>query len=248
MSRSICLAVYNGETYIKEQLDSVIKQLDESDEIIIIDDCSADKTIDVISSLNESRIKLYHNHTNLGHVRSFEKAIALANNDIIYLCDQDDIWVENRFSLYEDVFAQYRNVNLISSNSYFIDASGKEIEADLPKLYSADSFNFRKNIGEIIRGSIGYYGCAMALKKELKEIILPIPEFVESHDLWVAMAANLKKENFHLETCTFYRRIHGQNDSLKKRPLSKKLRSRYIFFKSYKELLKRIKKNRNESK
>lgn len=240
MTRSICLAVYNGEKYIKEQLDSVIKQLDGNDEVIVVNDCSKDRTVKIIESYNDNRIKIYNNDINLGHVKSFEKAISLAKNDIIYLCDQDDIWFENRFQVFETIFSENNSLLLISSNSLFIDGDGNKIDINMSILHNKDSNQFKKNIMNIFKGNIGYYGCAMAMKKDLIKTILPIPSYVESHDLWIAMAANIISANYHLEEPTFYRRIHGANDSLKNRPLLKKMYSRYIFLKSYKEILKKI--------
>lgn len=244
MTRSICLAVYNGAQYLQKQLDSVIVQLDDNDEIIVVDDCSNDKTIEIIEMYRDPRIKVYKNPRNLGHVKSFERAISLANNELIYLCDQDDVWIKNRFSLFEDILNEKSNILLVSSNSYFIDSSEKEMVTNMHSLKQEDSFNYRKNIKNIFRGTIGYYGCAMAFKKDLRKIILPIPQYVESHDLWIAMAANLLKVNFHLGQPTFYRRIHNNNASLKNRALIKKIYSRIIFLKSYREIVNRIKNDR----
>jgi hypothetical protein len=84
----------------------------------------------------------------------------------------------------------------------------------------------------VFLGQRNYFGCAMAFRKELKNIILPIPAFVESHDLWIALAGNLLHSNLHLEDLTITRRFHGRNVSKNDRPFLKKLRSRWLFLKS----------------
>jgi glycosyltransferase involved in cell wall biosynthesis len=241
MNISVCLATYNGEKYVLEQIKSVLPQLADGDELIVVDDGSKDKTIDLIHQLNSSYIKVYINEKNLGHVKTFEKLLALATNELIFMCDQDDIWKENKIQIFKDYFSK-SNVILISDNSYFIDKNGNEIEFDMVKLSEKDSEEYSKNIFDIYKGRAGYYGCAMGIRKDLLKTVLPIPAYVESHDLWIAMAANLLKSNLHIDNKTFYRRIHGENDSLKKRKLSEKLYSRYIFVRSQLELEKRIKK------
>ena len=71
---SVCLATYNGEKYIKEQIDSILPELKEGDELLILDDCSNDNTVNLINSyLFDVRIKLILNNTNLGHVQTFNK-------------------------------------------------------------------------------------------------------------------------------------------------------------------------------
>jgi hypothetical protein len=77
----------------------------------------------------------------------------------------------------------------------------------------------------------------MAFKKDLKQLILPIPSYVESHDLWIAKAANLVKLNIHCDNITLSRRVHGNNASIIKRPLYKKLWARIIFTRSIFELV-----------
>lgn len=241
MNISICLATYNGEKYIEDQIKSILPQLSEKDELIIVDDGSKDRTIQIINDFKSPYIKIYINERNLGHVKTFEKLLSLAKNDLIFMCDQDDIWRDDKIKIYKEYFRN-KNTSLISDNSHFIDNDGNSIDFDMVTVSENDSKNYSKNIADIYKGSAGYYGCGMAVKKDFLKVILPIPDYVESHDLWIAMAANMMKSNLHINEKTFYRRIHGENDSLKKRKLSKKLYSRYVFLKSQLELKKRIKK------
>jgi glycosyltransferase involved in cell wall biosynthesis len=236
MNISVCLASYNGVKFIELQLSSIIKQLDKDDEIIIVDDCSTDNTLTIIRSMNDNRIKIFLNEINKGHVFSFGRAIALATKDIIFMSDQDDVWLEGRVTLMKNKLLN-SNSGLVSSNSNFVDSKGGNID------YKVDGvdFNFSNknlsNIIDIFRGKENYYGCAMALKKELKELILPIPNYVESHDLWIAMAANIAKSNLHCNEATLNRRVHGANASIVNRKTYLKLWSRFIFLRSILHLL-----------
>ena len=78
---SVCMATYNGIIYIKKQISSILKQIDYEDELIIVDDCSNDGTIEYIKSLKDIRIKLFVNELNKGHVYSFNKAMNIANKN-----------------------------------------------------------------------------------------------------------------------------------------------------------------------
>ena len=93
---SVCMATYNGEKYIREQMDSILQQLGEGDELIISDDLSSDKTVEIIKSYKDKRIKLYIHGDNHGFVRNFENALVHADGDIIFLSDQDDIWMPDK--------------------------------------------------------------------------------------------------------------------------------------------------------
>ena len=100
---SVCIATYNGEKYIKEQLESIIHQLGEYDEIIISDDGSNDKTIQIIENFKDTRIKIFNHSPNRKTkykfdltTRNIENALSKAKGDFIFLADQDDIWIKNK--------------------------------------------------------------------------------------------------------------------------------------------------------
>ena len=228
MNISVCLATYNGAKYIEIQLHSILRQLSVSDEVIILDDFSKDNTLDLVRNFEDKRIKVFKNEINRGHVYSFGKAIELASNELIFMCDQDDIWLDRRLEFMKCSLLKSKAL-LISTNSNFIDSDGNIIDYSLDGVNSISSDKHFKNILDIFVGKTNYVGCAMAFKKELNKLILPIPSYVESHDLWIAMAANIIKANLHLDEQTLSRRIHGNNASIVKRKLLPKLWSRIVF-------------------
>lgn len=244
MTISVCLATYNGEKFINKQIDSILKQISSDDELIIVDDFSLDNTVQVIRKLNDSRIKIFINNQNMGHVYSFGRAIDLAAKDVIFLSDQDDIWMDNRVTFMIDQILK-SNALLVSTNSKFIDAYGNKIDYFIYGVNSKTSNNYLGNIIDIYLGKKNYFGCTMAFKKELKSIILPIPSYVESHDLWIALAANINKSNLHCNETTLERRIHGDNASIIKRKFTQQFWSRIVFSISIVELILRkyFKKN-----
>ena len=237
MKISVCMATYNGEQYVIKQIRSILNQLSISDELIVVDDCSSDNTINVIKNLRDKRIKIHRNLKNIGHVHSFCKAISLTKNNYIFLSDQDDIWIEGRVKLMMESLIK-NDVDLLTSNFSWIDASEKQIDVKYDGVDEKNSDKYIKNIYDIFIGKTNYFGCAMLFKKQLLSLITPIPKFVESHDLWVALAANIKKSNIHINEKTFLKRRHDSNATTTKsnRPLIKKLYSRVVYCLSIIEL------------
>jgi glycosyltransferase involved in cell wall biosynthesis len=122
---SIAICTFNGEKFIAEQLESVLKQSYQNIEIIIVDDCSSDETSKICESYHDERIKLFKNKENIGYTKNFERAISICNGDYICLCDQDDIWFENKIEILVQNFADHI---LVYHDSNFIDELGRKIE------------------------------------------------------------------------------------------------------------------------
>ena len=111
LSTSVVMATYNGEKNILEQLDSLLSQTKKINEVLICDDCSTDNTVDIISSFIEknnlsSTWHLKINEKNLGWRKNFFHLLNLASQDIIFTCDQDDIWHETKI---EEMSSLFRN-------------------------------------------------------------------------------------------------------------------------------------------
>lgn len=238
MSISICMATYNGMDYLPEQISSIMVQLNDGDELIIVDDASTDGTVSYIRSIKDPRISIYQNEKNLGHVQTFARALNIARGEFIFLADQDDVWLEDRVSSMCRILAE--GALLVTTNSAFMDKNGAPIKPMHRGVFSINSKKYFKNIINIFAGKAFYYGCAMAMRRELLDVVLPIPKYVESHDLFIAMAANCGRSNVHLEINTLIRRIHGGNASVVTRSIRKIIKSRLIFFLSLINLIIRF--------
>ena len=222
MKISVCIATYNGEKYIKEQLNSILPQLGVNDEIIISDDRSTDSTLSIINSFNDERVKIFVNK-NKGIVKNFENALMHASGDYIFLADQDDVWLSEKVSL---SIAGLEHNNLVVTNCKVTDENLKEINPSYFKLNDSKK-GFFKNF---YRSS--YLGCCLAFKKELLDDILPIPNnLFLYHDWWIGYIADIKYKVRFIETpCMLYRR-HDFNmsttGSKSKQSLWKKFRDRF---------------------
>ena len=93
---SVCMATYNGEPFLREQIDSILSQLNEKDELVISDDNSKDSTVDIIKSYHDKRIKLFINKEKKGVTHNFENALVHSKGDLIFLADQDDVWLPGK--------------------------------------------------------------------------------------------------------------------------------------------------------
>src|SRR5512135_1032010 len=119
---SVCMATHNGAKYIQRQLNSILKQLDKSDEVIISDDSSTDDTVTLIKSFCDERITLLEDNTFFSPIFNIENALRKASGEIIFPSDQDDIWLDNKISVVRDKFkGKTGSVYLIMLDGYMID-------------------------------------------------------------------------------------------------------------------------------
>jgi glycosyltransferase involved in cell wall biosynthesis len=115
---SICIATYNGEKYIQEQIESILCQVDVNDEIIVSDDNSTDNTLAIVKSFNDDRITIYVNQGCKGYTGNFENALKYARGEYIFLADQDDIWVMGKVT---KCLAYLQDYDFIVSDAIIVD-------------------------------------------------------------------------------------------------------------------------------
>jgi glycosyltransferase involved in cell wall biosynthesis len=243
MTVSVCMATYQGERYVERQLRSILEQLGANDEVVVVDDCSRDRTVEVIESVADPRIKVFRNPVNRREVYSFGRAIEISTGDIVFLSDQDDIWLPGRVRLMTDRLRK-SDAALITTNFEWMDAGERPLDVAFDGVSSTASTRHFRNIADIFMGKTNYFGCAMAFKRELVPLIVPIPSYVESHDLWIALAANQIGSNLHIGDKTLRKRRHDGNttSTVSGRSLFRKLRSRLIFARSMVDLSARLRK------
>jgi glycosyltransferase involved in cell wall biosynthesis len=196
---SVCIATYNGEKFIKEQLDSILIQLNFDDEIIISDDSSTDRTIEIIESYNENRIKLLKNNTFCNPIFNIENALKLVKGDYIFLADQDDIWFATKVQTMLKYFEKY---DMIVSDCVVMDEKGGVIYESFFELNKSKS-GFANNL---LRN--GYIGCCMALKRKVLEKSIPFPKDIPLHDLWLGFIAEVFFEPIFIKEKLIYYRRH----------------------------------------
>jgi glycosyltransferase involved in cell wall biosynthesis len=201
---SVCMASFNGAEYIRPQIESILLQLSPCDELVISDDGSTDGTLDIIRDLADERIHLIEGPRR-GVAANFECALKRAKGEIVFLSDQDDIWLPGKVST---VQAALQNSDLVLTDCKVVDA---DLIVQHPSYFQLiDSGpgilkNLRKN---------SYQGCCMAMRRSVLEIGLPFPAGITMHDWWLGLVLECTGTvKFLTEPFVLYRR-HGANASV----------------------------------
>jgi glycosyltransferase involved in cell wall biosynthesis len=180
---SVCMATCNGERFISQQLFTILPQLSSDDEVIVSDDSSVDRTVEIIESFNDKRIRLFRNQTFRSPTYNFENALKHARGEIIFLSDQDDEWVEGWV---KTACAELKGVSLVVCDAYMVDSEGKLFSDADVKIYHG----VRKpgTLRNLYRN--GYIGCCCAFRREILEVVLPFPSKLPWHDWWIGLVAD----------------------------------------------------------
>ena len=204
---SVAMAVYNGETYLKEQIDSIMSQLKVNDELVVSLDPSKDASEEIIKSYmnSDSRVKLYYGKGK-GAISNFENAIRHCRNSIIFLADQDDVWQPDKV---RRVLAEFENPKamVVLHNAQVVDEDLNILENSFFSIK-----NSRKGIlRNIIKNS--YMGCCMAFRRKCLKNILPFPPILPMHDQWIGLCCEWMGEAVFMEDTLLLYRRHGNNVS-----------------------------------
>ena len=209
---SVVMATFNGERYIREQLDSIIGQTYPIYELIIQDDCSKDSTVSICREYEQkySFIHVYVNESNLGFVRNFEKALKRSTGDYVALSDQDDIWVSDHVRILLDSIG---DCGMACGNSEFIDGEGKSLGLTLADCTVVDNTpgNLLKRATSILYYGNSYQGASMLLRREFLQMMLPFPKGITFHDEWAVLLACFTMGFRYADSILLYYRIHGNN-------------------------------------
>lgn len=200
---SVVMATYNGEQFIWQQVDSILSQLDDDSELIISDNRSTDRTVEIIQSFNNNKIKLIQCSTK-GVKVNFENGLKQASGEIIFLSDQDDVWLANKVAVVKEYLKKY---DLVMTDSIVVDETLKPVADSFYSLTGAGKGllkNFYKN---------SYQGCNMAFKKKLLSIALPFPDKIPMHDIWIGFIGELFYKTFFIQDKLSLYRRHSNNAS-----------------------------------
>lgn len=214
MKLSVALCTFNGEKFIEQQINSILNQSIKVDEIVVCDDQSTDKTVEILKKLQSenSAIVIVENEINLRSTKNFEKAISLCTGDFIFLSDQDDVWyvqkVEKTLAVFkENPLAEgvFSNANLIDENNAVF--TNKTIwdsvfflEKELKK--PLNFFDIIAKNGNVVTGA------TLCIKKEVKSFIVPFSE-ENLHDEWIATLLALRETLFYSKENLISYRIHN---------------------------------------
>ncbi len=204
MKISVCIATYNGEKYILEQLHSILPQLREKDEVIVSDDSSSDRTLDLIKSIKDHRIKIFANNHYRNPVYNFQHALRQATGDVIFLSDQDDLWLDGKV---EAVMKALEQADVVVTDCKIVD--------DNLNVLTESYFQFRKSGKGLLKNlySNKYLGCCMAFKSKILDKALPFPPKLPMHDIWLGFISELFYTSVFIPVPYILHRRHLANTS-----------------------------------
>ena len=220
----ILIATYNGEKFIKEQIDSILNQTYQNIQLIISDDCSTDKTREILKQYEQNdKIKIFYQEKNLGYLKNFEFLLKKVESNFYMLSDQDDVWKKEKVEKSVEKLEK-ENLDLVFGDLEVVDEN-------LNTIY--DSFSKYKKLDKKIEKCIGSYqlqylyncitGCTILSKKEYLNKILPFPTTSKYmvHDYWIGFIVSLYGKVGYLKEPYIKYRQHGENQIGVKRAVSK---------------------------
>ena len=207
---SIVLATYNGEKYLKEQLNSLVNQTLKPDEIVFVDDGSKDSTLTLVHQFVEEHpeisCKVLLNEENLGPARTFARGVMNTSGDIIFFSDQDDIWYEFKLEQMVQIFEQMPEVQVLCTAYDIYDDKNQTI---IPKEYQSEMVK-PISLHEVLYENVSP-GCTTALRSTLKDEAKKINEKMYVHDwFYTILAANQNGLFFYDKSLIKYR-VHQSN-------------------------------------
>lgn len=206
---SVAMAVYNGENYIEEQLDSILCQLGPHDEIIVSDDGSSDRTRELVYRYQkqDGRVRCI-NGPGRGIKQNIAHAIAHTKGSYIFLADQDDVWRPDKVRRVLRAFREHK-CHVVVHDCVVMDAALTHVIYPSFFAYRGCGAGVWKNLWRN-----KYIGCCMAFRSSLKPYILPIPDDIQMHDQWIGILNDRHRGGtvFLKEPLLYYRR-HSHNVS-----------------------------------
>jgi len=198
MSISVALCTYNGERFLRDQLDSIAAQTLLPAELVVCDDRSQDGTLDILEEFKNRvpfPVAIHLNEKNLGSTRNFEKAIGLCSGEFIALSDQDDVWKPHKLERLMEAFQEHPEAGYVFSDAELVDEQLQPLPHSL-----WDSIGFRGAIRErfdkgeqvpcFARQHI-VTGATMTFRASVGRMAMPFPtEGNWIHDGWIALVSS----------------------------------------------------------
>ena len=204
MILSVCMATHNGASYLTHQIESIVAQLDADAELVVVDDASSDDTVRILLGFRDYRIRIMQNERKHGVVNTFARALAKARGDIIFLCDQDDVWHPTKVAATLEAFSSTPPPTLILSNGRVIDGQGRDTGKAL--FERQPPLGFFPNLVQN-----RYQGCVIAFRRELLDLVLPFPKDIPMHDSWIGVVNALVGRPAYLPDKLVGYRRHDRN-------------------------------------
>lgn len=229
---TIIMATYNGELYLRAQLDSLLNQNCKDYTILIGDDASTDNTLNILKEYEETyhNINIIQNKKQLGFVANFEKLLISCETKYIAFCDQDDIWYEDKLEKAIHCLEELGrdDIPLLFHSDLRVVNRGKEILFN--SFFKMRGYFFPKYRSvDIMLGRSGIMGNSMVINQLLKDKVLPFPTALVVHDYWIALVNELFGQRVTFEKPLLDYRIHNNNSSNSLEKITENKLLKYFF-------------------
>ena len=214
----ILLASYDGEKYIAEQIDSILNQTYKDWFLYIKDDCSTDRTIDIIMDYEnkyKDKIKVITSDIKSGSAKdNFFSMLKYSENEYIMTSDQDDVWLPGKIEITLNKMQEAEQIDnsipiLVHSDLKVTDENLNIIADSLMQLQNLDSS--RDKLNNLLVQNI-VTGCTVMVNRKLLDHIKSIPQNAVMHDWWMALLASALGKIYFIDTPTVLYRQHTNND------------------------------------
>ncbi len=213
----IALCTYNGHKFLEEQLASIVAQHPLPDSIVICDDCSSDQTWEILQTFEAASpvpVKIVRHATQQGVVKNFEAAVRLLETDIVFLCDQDDLWIPGKISTIAALFESDPEANLVFTDAVLVDEQAQQLGGSLfselqISRWEEWALSHGKAFEVLCRRNI-ITGATTAFRRSLLDAALPFPDYYW-HDEWLGLIAAATGNVVKLPAPTIKYRQHGKN-------------------------------------
>ncbi|MHA8067235.1 glycosyltransferase [Aquirufa sp. ROCK2-A2] len=222
---SVALCTYNGEKFLEKQLLSILHQTKMIDELIVFDDLSSDSTIEILNNFQTKvpfNVSIHQNTINLGSCKNFENCMKACTGDVIFLCDQDDVWEPQKVEKQLEFLMEHPEKDAVFSNATMINQSGQPTGmTSFEQIQFVDQFQELWNNGGafdiLLRGYV-VTGATLAIRSRILPEIFPVPRIIDEliHDGWISLWLSIQNRiGFLNDTLIQYREHASQQVGLK---------------------------------
>src|SRR5208282_6234248 len=221
LSISVAMCTFNGERFLRDQLQSIASQDRLPDELVICDDGSSDGTAEIVRDFAQRSAfptRFVVNDKNLGSTKNFEQAISLCQGAIVALADQDDVWYGYKLDRIEKAFLHSSATVAAFSDADLIDHDSRLLGVRLWSSFSFDPRNQRQfanghAVNVLLRHPV-VTGATLAFRRNLFDLLTPIPAD-DIHDRWISfLLAAHGQFDLIADPLMQYRRHQGQQEGL----------------------------------
>lgn len=218
MMVSVAMCTYNGEKYLTQQLASIAQQSEPVSELVVCDDRSKDRTLEILQEFARNApfpVHIHENEVNLGSTKNFEKCLLLCKGDILILCDQDDVWGVDKVRSQVEFLAGHPELDAVFSDANLIDDDGTELPHRL-----WDNFGFNQarqavwqagNAKEVLFRNYVVTGATLAIRRSVLDLLTPFPTHLGPyiHDAWMALALGVLNKIGFIDQPLLSYRVHA---------------------------------------